>query len=222
MDDPIAVNVLDGLEHLPGQIARMFFRVDSALAQPVKNVSTARQFQDKVEGLRLLEEVNQVDDAIVATTQRFQDGNLPINRVVVLLFEPLPIDQFHGEFRRGYFVRPNPHRCEAAGIELAVQGVQIVESNLEAEDGLDGGGAGIPAGRCRVGRCRRCIVPRGGIEGIVAGIVVLLRFATAESEERRGEEVLLLTTPIGAGVVDDHDKMMRVQRQFNNSRCVKD
>ena len=34
---------------------------------------------------------------------------------------------------------------------------------------------------------------------------MLLRFATSESEERRGEEVLLLlTTPIGA-VVDDHN-----------------
>lgn len=104
-------------------------------------------------------------------------------------------------------MRTNPHRCEAAGIELAVQGVQIVESNLEAEDGLDGGGTGIPARRYRVGRCRRCVLPCGGIEGIVGGIV-LLRFATAESEERRGEEVLLLLTiPIGA-VVDDHDELV--------------
>ena len=203
MDDPIAVDVLYGLEHPPGQITRMFFRVHGPFAQPVKNVPTACQFQDEVEGLRLLEEVNQVDDAIVATTQRFQDGYLSIHRVVVLGFELFPIDHFDGKFRRGYFVRTNPHRCEAAGIELALQGVQVVESNLEAEDGLDGGGTGIPARRCRVGRCRRCVLPCGGIEGIVGGIV-LLRFATSESEERRGEEVLLLlTTPMGA-VVDDH------------------
>lgn len=58
MDYPIAVNILDGLEHPPGQITRMFFGVNRAFAQPVKNVSTARQFQDEVEGLRLLEEVN--------------------------------------------------------------------------------------------------------------------------------------------------------------------
>lgn len=123
MDDTISVNVLDGLEHPPGQITRMFFSVNRAFAQPVKNVPTARQFQDEVKGLRLLEEVNQVDDAIVATTQRFQDGYLSIHRVVVLGFELFPINHFDGEFRRGYFVRTNPHRCEAAGIELALQGV---------------------------------------------------------------------------------------------------
>ena len=207
MDDPIAVNVLDGLEHPPGQITRVLLRIHGAFAQPVKNVSTAGQFQDEVEGLRLLEEVNQIDDAIVATTQRFQDGNLPIHCVVVLGFELFSIDHFHGEFRRGYFVRTNPHRREAPGIELAVQGVQIVKADLEAEDGLDGSGTGIPAGRCRVGRCRRCILPCGGIEAIVGGIV-LLRFAPAESEERWGEEVLLLLTTSISAAVGDHDVLI--------------
>ena len=46
VDNAIAVNVLDGLEHPPGQIARMFLSVNSAFAQPVKDVSAASQFQD--------------------------------------------------------------------------------------------------------------------------------------------------------------------------------
>ena len=132
-----------------------------------------------MESLRLLKEIYQIDDAIVATAERFEDGHLPIHGVVVLGLEPFPIDYLDGKFRRADFVGANPHRCEAAGIELAVQGVQIIESDLEAEDGLDGGGTGIPAGRYRIG-CRRRTLPCGGIEGIV-GSIVLLRFPTTES-----------------------------------------
>ena len=98
----------------------------------------------------------------------------------------------------------NPHRREAAGIELPVRCVQIIKANLEAQDGLHGGGAGIAARGSGIGGRR--IWPGSGGGGIesIASIVGgwLGRFAT-ESQQRRGEEFLLLPTAIGA-VVGNH------------------
>ena len=84
MDYPVSVNKLHGLEHSPGQIACVLLGVHGPLAQSLKDIPAAGQLQDEMEGLRLLEEVDQVDDAIVATTQRLEDGHLPVHGSIVL------------------------------------------------------------------------------------------------------------------------------------------
>mmetsp|Transcript_11930 Transcript_11930/g.34141 ORF Transcript_11930/g.34141 Transcript_11930/m.34141 type:complete len:208 (+) Transcript_11930:504-1127(+) len=200
MDYPITVDVLHGLEHPPGQIARMLLGVHGPFAEPVKNIPPTGQFQDEMERLRLLEEVDQVDDAIVATAQRFEDGNLPVHGGIVLGLESFPINHLDGKFRRRNLVDAYPHRREAAGVELPVQGVQVFKADLEAQDGLHGGGAGIAARGSGIGGRR--ILPGGGIKGIWIVGGMLLGFAT-ESQKRRGEEFLPLPAPIGA-VVGDH------------------
>lgn len=80
----VSMNILHGLEHPPGQITCVLLGVHGPLAQPIKDIPAAGQLQDEMEGLRLLEEVDQVDDAIVSTTQRLEDGHLPVHGGIVL------------------------------------------------------------------------------------------------------------------------------------------